>query len=747
MSQLFPRNRDESNSDSTGQINDSNISYLPALVAQLHAVFAPMTLDCYDVVDMLSRAGIKVGSRNFFADQVRSSYAELTNSRVGFIAEDTKDFTLYANLILPLIRQCADDGLIETLLESYDRLYHYSSDDSLFEFLEFRGMLVSGQDYQSEWKLVREDIDPSWWRFMAEPFAKDLYDSAAPDIRLSMATGCLNHCIEFCAPSEEIIDAVENDIDVIRLTKTADIAFIRVMQGKFDLAEEHFARLPNELRNSRTPMKGRESIRGLIQTLKGNDDRAKEHIERVLDLERQGSKKKLVYPRVLALQFSLSSLIRADSVDNYDLFKRLFRAYKQAENECESDIDVQEFLYTANYARKNGELPEDSVWQLYINFQLLLYLISHTWFSGKPRKWKSLSETVEQAVLRATSNGYAWVAAEYLVLMRRFKGMSDLSKSIPRAMTHEALGTVSLCSVVQPLADWEISFRSLEQLAFDTSKKAPRKKKVAATPGQKRLVWDLDTSGYFMCATPREQTQQKSGRWGKGRKITTKRFQQQAATWDFLLPQDRAVVTALTDHGTGYGPRALTAGPEALAALAGHPHVFGESGDNVEVVLRQPELLVEKHKSSGYLVKLKPEENYDAIYPQKYLTKLVTNSRLEVTHFSPMHLKLMDIIPQNGLKVPDKVQKRLLEAIAGLSAETRVQSDASGHIQVGTLVDADPKPWVLLERHEDGLSVAIVVEPIANSDSYYQLLFWFWRRDRLCKPRRSEFSDDSKSRR
>ena len=698
------------------------LSEFTKLVAQLYAVIHPLDFRYRDIADILKAGGYKVDRRVIQYHDIARSVDELVDAELGDIDTYSDSFHINLSLVIPLIKQAHKEDVIPSLLYGLNRIYIWDFRLQQKNAVNLRINLIVGKKFKQYWDAFDED-EPEFWGFLAAAFDKAIYQSAPEDVRSSMARGCLRSISSESLPAEPIIDVIRQDSDEIRRESAGEIALIRVFQGRFDDALQHFEDLPARAKNDKDIAVSRESIRGLIQLLRGNEVQAIEHIEKALKLERGDSKKKIAVPQNQAFVLSLLALVKADSAENFELLNQIIRAHNRERSVPTHIEDTMEFVRSASRANRHGSVPEDHWSEKPDGVALLSYCLAHTWLGQEPEDWAEVfSYGIIMHMFRARKFGYAWKVAECKEILNRFMKKRDyrrLVEDLPGEMSHEALGTQSLSLLVTKSPPWELKLKSLEQLAFDAQKTQPGKKKESTGQGQRRIAWEIDSQEGVIIGMPRQQTQQKNGRWGKGRKISASQFKKNAAQWDFLLPQDREVAGLVEKDVPYYVPSNATAFDEALAALAGHPYVFNTSGESVEVVLKQPEISVEK-RGAGYHVSLAPDENYKYYSPRSYVSKMVTPSRLEVTHFTPLHLHLMDIVPKEGLDLPDKIQRRLIEAIAGLSSKTRVQSSETGDIVVGTPVDADPHPWVLLEPYESGLSVAIVVEPIENSDIYYE---------------------------
>ena len=259
---------------------------------------------------------------------------------------------------------------------------------------------------------------------------------------------------------------------------------------------------------------------------------------------------------------------------------------------------------------------------------------------------------------------------------------------------------------------WERSLRTLEQLAYDARDDGNRAEK--AEP-RKRLVWDVTGVGHGIQINPREQRELKRGGWSKGRRVALKRFATEAATLDYLRDEDRAAAAAITTERF-WGSVEYVLGRKGLFALAGHPHIFNEAGEPVDIVRRDPELRIDEGKDGHAVVVVEPHA-WDT--EGEYGIARVSDHRYEVTRFTDDHRRLFEAVPPEGLQIPEDGKTRLLTAVSGLVSKVRVQSAASAGQAVAE-VPADAQPWVRLEPFDAGLTVALLVEPIAESGIFFE---------------------------
>ena len=301
--------------------------------------------------------------------------------------------------------------------------------------------------------------------------------------------------------------------------------------------------------------------------------------------------------------------------------------------------------------------------------------------------------------------------AEYAAILHRLveiRGEDLAGLPDPRPL-HADLGTRTLALLQEPLPPWERSLKALEHLAYH-AKNQDRTGRSTSGPVEKRLVWDVQIYREVVFLNPREQRRNKNGTWSKGRRVALKRLSEQAESMEFLREEDLAAAAAITVHRSWNGIDHVL-GLRGLYALAGHPHVFNESGQPLDVFRREPELRIDEGPDNLVVVTVDPH-GWDT--EGEYGITLASDNRIEVTRFSADHRKLFAVIPPEGLEFPADGKSRLLEAVSALVSQVRVQS-AAGPVAGALEVEADAAPWVRLEPFEAGLSVALLVEPIPDS--------------------------------
>ena len=689
------------------------------LVAQACGAYAPHETSVTRIQGHLAKAGIKVGGRRLGVDRIRQCIDSLVKAEI-VVRQSRHSLQAAPEWELPLTRAANEDGNLNRLLAVFRTSGGAANFHDLIEQrMLLRGYLVTGDTRRLETVLARNQLGSNAWAFLAEPPAVDLLETLPQEQRDAALRECLEHAIDTAAPADAILAACHALSADIR-TLIADIAFIHILQGRFDRAEAVFKELsPSDLQ-SKPAIIALASARALMAALRGDDLKARQLIEVALEAKLAGTRKRIAFPNSRCFALSLVALVRIDSPDSNDLLDRLLTSANRRKFMLSSELGfVRNAIRIKTGRGVFGRLPGPA------HIEALFDGLVSCWLRDFHPQPQARREALAAYRERARANGYEWAAAECEEVLHRFATFHGHdhaaaepgpASDTPLAAhaTHARLGTVSLAALAEEQPDWEHSLKALEQLAYEASRKSNKKKKhKTEVPVKRRLAWRLEEEYGGIVVSPREQRQNKNGTWTKGRKTALKRLAVEAAKMDFLLPQDREVATAIVvQSGYWNGRMEYRLGDETLYALAGHPHVFNPAGESVDLVRREPELAIDKQDEGGVLVRIEPHggELYD-----EYRAVMATPRRCEVTRFTPDHLALFSIIPEGGLLLPAGVKPRLLEAVSTMAASIRVHSDAAEGAISAVEVAADAEPWVRLEPQGAGLTAALEVEPIPDS--------------------------------
>ena len=681
------------------------------LVAQVYGVVAPHTVGVPRITKVLARTGISLLRRPLTEAEVRRCSQEIVDAGIGFRPPRPANAGVCARpeWAVSLTCEAAQGNRLEPILAAFEATRPSPrSDPFMYETL-FRCYVVAG-DFDNLDELMGRERHPDDWRFLAEPLAVDLLARLPTGHVDSALAGCLRHVTETAGAAEPVIDACGN-LATTPAVHAAEIAFIEILKGRFQAAEEVFDALPKAARDRKPATTGRFATRALIAMLRGDDLAARRSVDACLVAEKIGTRRRHVFPDHTTFAWALLSLVRLDAPEPHALLTQLLRTAERHASMRRDEIALAVDALCAKTGRAVYARGADTP-----HLEVLRDGLRYCWIGGHRLhgldEWRPLMETFRE---RAQANGYAWLAAECAAIQRRIAELAGEPGSGPDpAPLHAALGTRTLTDLAAPVPVWERSLRALEQFAYAARSEKDQKPSADAEP-RKRLAWDIVEVERGILLSPREQRETRGGGWSKGRRVALKRLSAEAETMDFLREEDLAAAAAITMQ-RHWGNPEYVLGLRGLYALAGHPHVFNAAGEPVDIVRRDPELRIDEGDGGRAVVVLEPH-GWDS--EDEYGGARVSDSRYEVSRFTADHRRLFDVIPPQGLVVPPQGKSRLLEAVSGLVGQVRVQS-AAGAVHAIAEVAADAGPWVRLEPFEAGLTVALVVEPIADSGIFYE---------------------------
>ena len=681
--------------------------------ALVYGVVDPHVCTTAQVVRMLDHAlnDRRVGSRRRRLSNARFRDADREIVEKGLVFAPQRGAGLQASQRWApwLTMEAHRRGLLDRIVASHDLVHPrqpYHHDDARTA-MELRCHTVAGRFTH----IHGDRVGPEGWGFLAEPGAAGLLPTLPEAWRGRALTGCLMHVIHTAAPPEPIIEAC-HELGPDPSAFAADIAFIRILQGRLDEVDAVFDALPPEQRENKRARTGLAGARALVAALRGDDGEARRLIEAAVAEERAGTRKRNVFPESPGFALSLLSLVRDDSPSNRMLLAQLLRSAAQRD----AEPLVMHYVTRASDMRKGVRIapmmfpvPE---------LGTMLQGLECCWMGqfeqyAAPAPCRALVDYAN----RARDGGFDWALAECLAII----GQPDLEMAEGRtrpaaayreeaAALHARLGTRSLASLIAPMAEWEYPLKALEELAFETRSKPAAAKKAGSSTRRRRLAWELGEDLDAVVAKPREQHQYKNGAWSAGRPVSLKRLATSAANMDFLLERDRAAAAKIKQTRDWNGRWHHYIDGAGLFELAGHPHVFGEAGAPMEVVRGEPELVVDEHEG-GLRARLVPDDADS----EDYHVRLVDDRRCEVTRFTPGHRRLRAIIPEGGLDLPAAARARLLDAVSALASEVRIHGGIAGGAGAARPVEADPRTRVRLEPSGAGLAAELVVEPVPGS--------------------------------
>ena len=683
-------------------------------VALVYGVVHPHACTSTQVVQILRDAEIRAHGQRLSSARVREADLELVEAGLAYVPRRDMGLRASSHWAPWLTMRAHRGGMLDRIVAGHGRagprLPYYDGD--VRTAMALRCATVAGRfDH-----IHGAAVEPHQWGFLAEPGAAGLLRTLPEACRDRALAGCLMEVIHAAASPEPIIEACR-ELAPDRTAFAAPIAFIRILQGRLDEVDAVFDALVPALRESKPARTGRAGARALVALLRGDDGEALRLIESAVAAEREGTRKRNVFPASQAFALSLLSLVRDDSPPSRALLGRLVRT---ADRE-DAERLIMHYVSRAADTRRGVRISP----MMYPAPVLgsMLQGLECCWLGqfgqyAEPAPCEALIGYMN----RARSNGFDWAFAECLAVVGQSDQWMPEGRPMPRATCrkealaiHERLGTRSLTSLLAPLPEWEYPLKALEELAFETRNKPDAAKKRRPSAGRWRLAWEIVEEFGEITASARAQRVLRHGKWSEGRPVAMKQLATSISKMDFLLDQDRAAAAKIRQSRDWSGRLRYTMDATGLFELAGHPFVFDDAGESMEVVRGEPELVVNEHEG-GLLARLVP----DAGDSEHYYARIVDGRRCEVFRFTPSHRRLRKIIPAGGLELPTTARTRLLDAVSALASEVRIHGGIAGGADAAPEVEADPRPRVRLEPWGAGLAAELVVEPIAGSGTRFE---------------------------
>jgi superfamily II DNA or RNA helicase len=317
-------------------------------------------------------------------------------------------------------------------------------------------------------------------------------------------------------------------------------------------------------------------------------------------------------------------------------------------------------------------------------------------------------EALEQMLALSEQAGFDFISAQLASLLGRLGGVGHEQRAIALRQRHRFADMGDWFEREEP---WQRQLNALINLQPAVNVEVLR---------ESRLVWLIafDPTYGVQELEPREQKRDAQGGWSKGRAISLKRLQEEAATFDFLSAQDLAVVQAIRAHKyySYSGSRYDFDLDLALASLLGHPLLYWKDapGTRLELLPGEPELLVKANRDSVTITMRPPVSGTS----ENVFVTRETPTRLRLVRISDEHRRIGAVVG-TGLVVPLHAEKQVLKAISAISTIVTVQSDIGASVAGIEQVDADGRLHVHLLPYQQGLKMQVLVRPLPGAGAYY----------------------------
>ena len=448
-------------------------------------------------------------------------------------------------------------------------------------------------------------------------------------------------------------------------------------------------------------------IRGCIEMLKGNFDKADALFEDGIQVLKKSSRKRKITLGGFPGVFHVVLQIAKQSPAGRRRTKELLAAANSQwlpHFSCALELidDAAECL-----ADPSGDF---SGWAS-CDAPLVSLLRGWLWRWTSPTSKSPISETAYKELAKDyRSLGLDWMADEF----SRLAG-SKTSKDL-----HS--DAVSLLGLVKPLEPWERSLSALESLAGSNGGQADAAVSLVAT---ERLIWTIElfADGTDFALRPIVQKASKKGGWLKGRIVALKRL---FADWDqdefnYLTDVDREICRMIKEdiqYGGGwrrYREVAYILPTRAVQRLVGHPLLFlsDDRTTPVELLRQEPRLIVQKDESNQRVTL-----RFDHQPPKDAEFQIIKDGpyRLTLLMFSDRQQQLQEIIGKQ-LEIPEAALDRVIGVVQPLASLMPVHSEVGG-VDAAETVAADSTPHIQLLPFQDGVRAEFHVRPFGEAGPF-----------------------------
>ena len=231
------------------------LSTAERLTAAIAGVVSPVPYEARELARMLRTADVRVDKRHLTVAAVEKACRALQRRGVLFGLRGS-DHVVAAPLWAPwLTLEARQVDLLERLWAAFqaDRssyYWHFWEQQAQRDAAQLRYATVTGR-----FELVPDKTKPGSWTFLAQPGALGLLESLPERYRQMALRGCLDEAVNLAANPDPVIAACRehaHDLEPF----AADIALLRVLQGRFDEVETIFEQLPEAGQAASGPASG-----------------------------------------------------------------------------------------------------------------------------------------------------------------------------------------------------------------------------------------------------------------------------------------------------------------------------------------------------------------------------------------------------------------------------------------------------------------------------------------------------------
>ncbi|MDR2424072.1 MAG: DEAD/DEAH box helicase [Prevotellaceae bacterium] len=310
-------------------------------------------------------------------------------------------------------------------------------------------------------------------------------------------------------------------------------------------------------------------------------------------------------------------------------------------------------------------------------------------------------DILKAAITKALNSGYTVLANEAAWALKTIA--PDAGKELYAQVAARAFHP-PMMSRIRYLDNWEKALNILLEL----------------NPKRKSTKWEVATRiAYFfnhkyLSIQPVLQTRSEYSGWSSGRNIAMKTFYE--GKLDAMTANDRLIASTLEHSYSVYRPSGKT-----FLALIGNQNIMLEGTVNVPVdfVSARPQISVmlrdDKYVVESEITDKREIEMHTAI-------KKETNTRYRIINITDSQRKIIEVINDNTIEIPEKRRDRLLELLGYLASEgVEVHSDImhSGGDDINMrIVETDSRIRVQLLPFGNKLKAELFCKPFGTTPPY-----------------------------
>ncbi|TQF71561.1 DEAD/DEAH box helicase [Pseudoalteromonas luteoviolacea] len=259
---------------------------------------------------------------------------------------------------------------------------------------------------------------------------------------------------------------------------------------------------------------------------------------------------------------------------------------------------------------------------------------------------------------------------------------------------------VSLCvnfpSLIKQQTEWDLALDKLLALAPGTLE--------STHANDQQLIWILETKNAEVTLAPKIQKRIQSG-WSKGKAISLESLYSNYTQMPYLTETDIALVEAIEVQKHWGEIHYTLSGLLALKAAVRSPNIFlpDDLDEPLEIVESPAQLAITKQGDQLYLTLQDLPDDFrtrNSVYAAKFTSKY----KCVFTHFDTQHLKIANIIGENGLLIPLAAKAKLMASIQAIAPLMNIQSEVSD-IDIGLeTIEAQPELVINISPYLQGLS-------------------------------------------